>query len=265
MSIGTHIWLGAQTIADERASGNDWPLTWANGVVVGEFLSCRDGEVVDPSALHPDAVGVHQLDAFIGLVMRGGLLGYIWNSGWQPDEVAAVERTLGRVGALEHQAAFRAVVARIDADQEERELLLEWEVLPDTLGRDLSGLWTAEIEADLYDVLDLNEAFLADHADLAIVPETELRALLVEAEALPTRPHRPVRRYVAVVREACAVAGLELVGIQERDPSFCFEGEPRHSVAFLVSDGRRYRAVVLGEQAVLLDGDEQETMRFSAP
>ena len=138
MGIEEHIWLGSQTVANERESDDDWPLTRANTLAVEEFLSCRDGGVIDPAVLHPDAVGACELDAFIGLFMRRGLLGYVWNSGWDPDQVAAVERTLGRVGAVEHQAAFRRVVARIDADSEEKELLLEWEVFPDALVRDLT-------------------------------------------------------------------------------------------------------------------------------
>lgn len=232
---------------------------------MGELLSCHDLGNIAPEVLHPDAVGSYWLDNFVGLVMRGGLLGYIWNSGWDPDQVQAVERTLGRVGAAEHQAAFRRVVARIDSDSEERELLLEWEVLPDALGRDLSGLWPAEIEGDLFDVLDLNEAFLADHADLFVVSEAELKALLAEAETFPTRPHYPVRRYVAVVQAACAAAGLELSGIQERDPHFPFAGEPRRSVVFLVGDGRRYRAVVLGDRTALFDDEGEQVLRFATP
>ena len=265
MGIEEHIWLGQEAVANERESGDDWPLTRANTVAVQEFLSCRDGGVIDSSALHPDAVGACELDAFIGLSMRGGLLGYIWNSGWDPDQVAAVERTLGRVGAVEHQAAFRRVVARIDEESEEKELLLEWEVLPDALVRDLKGLWSPEFEDDLFDVLDLLEAFLAGHPDLAVVPEAELKALLAEAEMFPTRPHRPVRRYVAVVQAACAAAGLELSGIQERDPQFPHDGEPRRSVAFLASDDRRYRAVVLGDRTALLDDEGEEVLRFATP
>ncbi|MDO5082731.1 MAG: hypothetical protein Q4D89_04915 [Arachnia propionica] len=258
MRIGERIWLGSETVAKERESGNDWALNSANTLAVREFLSCRDGGVIDSAALHPDAVGACELDAFIGLSMRGGLLGHIWNSGWDPDAVAAVERTLGRVGAVEHQAVFREVVARIDAVPEERDLLLEWEVLPEALGRDLRGLWSPELEGDLFDVLDLIEAFLAGHPDLAVVPEAELKALLAEAETLPMRPRRPVRRYVAVVRAACSAAGLKLASIQERDPYFCFEGEPRRSVAFLASDGRRYRAVILGDQVTLVDDAGEE-------
>ena len=77
MGIEEHIWLGQEAVANERESGDDWPLTRANTVAVQEFLSCRDGGVIDSSALHPDAVGACELDAFIGLSMRGGLLGYI--------------------------------------------------------------------------------------------------------------------------------------------------------------------------------------------
>lgn len=265
MRIGERIWLAAETVAKERESGNDWALNSANTLAVREFLRCRDGGVIDSAALHPDAVGACELDAFIGLSMRGGLLGHIWNSGWDPDAVAAVERTLGRVGAVEHQAVFREVVARIDADPEERDLLLEWEVLPGALDRDLRGLWSSELEGDLFDVLDLIEAFLAGHPDLAIVPEAELAELRAEAGALPTRPHRVTRRYVAVVQAACAAAGLELSGIQERDPQFPFEGEPRRSVSFLAEDGRRYRAVVLGDRTALVDDEGMEVLRFATP
>ena len=90
-----------------------------------------------------------------------------------------------------------------------------------------------------------------------------MKALLAEAEMFPTRPHRPVRRYVAVVQAACAAAGLELSGIQERDPQFPHDGEPRRSVAFLASDDRRYRAVVLGDRTALLDDEGEEVLRFA--
>lgn len=232
-------------LRDRLATGESLDVIEANLIFLHELFAAG----FEPHEVPEAALTSLYVDQYVAEMNNGGFAQFVYNTNWDPLLVDLVAKGLSRIDAPNHAALFarcRAIVDRaggepFDEDRFEASMT-------DAERGFLDGCFDEFFEISKQeDIVELNAAWLRDHADVVLCTQDELNDELARRAGTPAEiAERSVRalakepRHMKLIRALCDASGQTFDRVTAGDINYVWKGERALAWCFLTNEGRHH-------------------------